>query len=182
MRKFNEQNERIKRQYLGYLKEAKGQDETSLDKAAAAAPGLRGGARLQVFQGLPRRMGRALQAPSGEAATPPDGQAAGLVDAGFDAAAGQGLHPLARRRSRASSRASPTRTWPTSTTTRRTRGRRTSSGPIPYPSIEQCAHAFRSMPEDDEVARRDKAMFALLMLTRRPGWRCRLAPAQARVP
>jgi len=36
MRKFNEQNERIKRQYLTFLKEAKGQDEASLDKVAAA--------------------------------------------------------------------------------------------------------------------------------------------------
>lgn len=36
MRKFNELNERVKRQYLGFLKEAMGQDEASLDKAAAA--------------------------------------------------------------------------------------------------------------------------------------------------
>jgi integrase len=36
---------------------------------------------------------------------------------------------------------------------------------IPYPSIEQCAHAFRAMPEGDEAERRDKAMFAFLMLT-----------------
>ena len=35
--------------------------------------------------------------------------------------------------------------------------------PIPYPSSEQCAHAFRAMPEG-EVAQRDKAIFALLML------------------
>ena len=39
MRKFNEQNERIKRQYLSYLKEARGQDEASLDKVAAALLG-----------------------------------------------------------------------------------------------------------------------------------------------
>ncbi|MBO9420316.1 hypothetical protein J7481_12495 [Labrenzia sp. R4_2] len=36
MRKFNEENERIKRQYLIFLREAKGQDESSLDKVAAA--------------------------------------------------------------------------------------------------------------------------------------------------
>ena len=36
MRKFHEQNERIKRQYLIFMKEARGQDEASLDKVAAA--------------------------------------------------------------------------------------------------------------------------------------------------
>ncbi|MEM1360409.1 MAG: hypothetical protein AAGF94_01680 [Pseudomonadota bacterium] len=36
MRKINEENERIKRAYLIFLREAKGQDESSLDKVAAA--------------------------------------------------------------------------------------------------------------------------------------------------
>ena len=58
MRKFNEQNERIKRQYLIFLKEAKGQDEASLDKVAAALLGLRGGARVQALQGVPSGLGR----------------------------------------------------------------------------------------------------------------------------
>lgn len=34
----------------------------------------------------------------------------------------------------------------------------------PFPTMEQCAHAFRGMPEGDEYQRRDKAAFALLML------------------
>ena len=36
MRKFNEDNERIKRKFLGFLKHAKGQDEKSLDKTLEA--------------------------------------------------------------------------------------------------------------------------------------------------
>ncbi len=35
-RKYCEENERIKRQYMSYLKQAKGQDQKSLDKVAAA--------------------------------------------------------------------------------------------------------------------------------------------------
>jgi hypothetical protein len=35
MRKFNEENERIKREYLKYLRHAEGQDELTLDKVAA---------------------------------------------------------------------------------------------------------------------------------------------------
>ena len=41
MPKFYAENERIKRQYLTYLRQAKGQDETSLDKVAAALRMLR---------------------------------------------------------------------------------------------------------------------------------------------
>ena len=37
--------------------------------------------------------------------------------------------------------------------------------PAVYPSMEQCAHAFRNMPSDTDIQRRDKAAFALLMLT-----------------
>ena len=36
MRKYCEENERIKRRYLRYIKEAKRQDVKSVDKAAAA--------------------------------------------------------------------------------------------------------------------------------------------------
>ena len=36
MRKFNAENERVKRQYIGYLREAKGQDQKTLDKVLAA--------------------------------------------------------------------------------------------------------------------------------------------------
>ena len=37
--------------------------------------------------------------------------------------------------------------------------------PEQYPSLEQCAHAFRLMPEASEIDRRNKAIFACLMLT-----------------
>ena len=36
---------------------------------------------------------------------------------------------------------------------------------IPYPSMEQCLHAFQAMPKGDKYQMRDKALFALLMLT-----------------
>jgi hypothetical protein len=36
MRKFNAENERLKRRYEQYLREAKGQDDKSIDKVRAA--------------------------------------------------------------------------------------------------------------------------------------------------
>ena len=38
------------------------------------------------------------------------------------------------------------------------------SRPVAYPSLDQCDHAFRSMPGGTELERRDKAIFACLML------------------
>ena len=35
----------------------------------------------------------------------------------------------------------------------------------PYPTMEQCRHAFAMMPEATEIDRRNKAVFAFLMLT-----------------
>jgi hypothetical protein len=40
MRKYNEENERMKRRYLRYLREAKRQDTASVDKAAAVSEGI----------------------------------------------------------------------------------------------------------------------------------------------
>ena len=36
MRKYCEENERIKRQYMSYLKQARGHDQKTIDKVAAA--------------------------------------------------------------------------------------------------------------------------------------------------
>ncbi len=36
---------------------------------------------------------------------------------------------------------------------------------IPYPSMQQAAHAFQAMPFETEFERRDKALFAFFMLT-----------------
>ena len=36
---------------------------------------------------------------------------------------------------------------------------------IPYPSMQQCAHAFQAMPNGTEFEKRDKALFAFFMLT-----------------
>jgi integrase len=37
--------------------------------------------------------------------------------------------------------------------------------PVRYPSLDQCLHAFKAMPEDDKFQKRDKALFAFFILT-----------------
>jgi hypothetical protein len=53
-RKLNEENERIKREYLSWLKEAKGQDEASLDKVAAALWGFEQALSFASFKAFHR--------------------------------------------------------------------------------------------------------------------------------
>lgn len=164
MRKFNEQNERTKRQYLTFLKEAKGQDEASLDKAAAALLDFEEALEFKPFKTFHRdwagRYKRHLEKRRNERTGKPLGlttrDAALRLVKGF-------FHWLVSQpgfKSRISY-ADVAYFSNNAKDARAAHARR----PIPYPSIEQCAHAFRAMPERDEVERRNKAIFAFLMLT-----------------
>ena len=81
MRKFNEENERIKHKYLYHLRHAKGRDEPTLDKIAAGLLDFEEAHRLQVFQDVPSRLGRDLQAALRAAAQCSHRRAAWLVHA-----------------------------------------------------------------------------------------------------
>ena len=50
MRKFNAENERLKRRYEQYLREAKGQDEKSIDKVRAALVKFEGSTKFKPFK------------------------------------------------------------------------------------------------------------------------------------
>lgn len=50
MRKFNAENERIKRRYEQYLREAKGQDDKSIDKVRAALVKFEGSTKYKSFK------------------------------------------------------------------------------------------------------------------------------------
>ena len=49
MSKHNAANERIKREYFGYLKAARGRDEATIDRVAASLAQLRGQHATQGF-------------------------------------------------------------------------------------------------------------------------------------
>jgi integrase/recombinase XerC len=50
MRKYNAENERLKRRYEQYLREAKGQDEKSIDKVRAALVKFEGSSKFKAFK------------------------------------------------------------------------------------------------------------------------------------
>ena len=164
MRKCCEENERIKRQYLSYLKYAKGQDEKSLDKAAAAilkyeqSTGFKPFKKFHIEQAtkfrtcLENSRNRRTKKPLSLATI--DGTLR-LVKAFFHWLAGQPGYK---------SRVSYPDCEYFNNNSKNARIAHTRRD-IPYPSMEMTLRAFQAMPKETDIEKRDKAVFALLMIT-----------------
>ena len=164
MTKRNPENERIKRGYLNYLRNAKGKDETTLDKVAAALIRYEQATGFKSFKQFhPEHPGRFKKQ---LAKTKAGNSGAPLAKATIDAIlrmvkaffvwlAGQNGY-----KSRISY-ADAAYFNNNAKDARIAHARRE----IPYPSLEQCAHAFSQMPSATLIDRRNRAGFALLMLT-----------------
>ena len=164
MRKFNEENERIKRRYLSYLKEAKGQDESSLDKAAAALLDFERALNFASFKRFHRDWAARYKTYLEKRQNERTRKVLGLstrdgmlrVVKGF-------IHWLASQPGY-KSRLTYADVAYFNNNAKDQRAAR-AQRPEQYPSLEQCAHAFRMMPDTTEIERRDRAIFACLMLT-----------------
>lgn len=164
MPKIHEENERIKRRYLTYLKEAKGQDEKSLDKVAAAirrfevSTGVKPFKRFHIDQAkrFKNHLSKARNARTNKplSLTTVDATLR-LVKAFFIWLAGQ---PGYKSRI---SYADPEYFNNTAKNARAAHA----AHPKPHPSMEQAFRAFEAMPEQSDVELRDKALFAFFMLT-----------------
>ena len=164
MPKIIAENERIKRRYLTYLREAKGQDEKSLEKVAAALRMFEDGTGAKQFKSFHidqakrfkdyldkkrnKRTGKPLSMTTVDATLR-------LVKAFFVWLAGQPGYK---------SRISYSDAEYFNNTAKNARAAH-AKRPIPYPSMQQCLRAFEAMPEGDEYELRDKAVFAFFMLT-----------------
>ena len=164
MRKFNEQNERTKRQYLTFLKEAKGQDEASLDKVAAALLDFEEALGFKPFKAFHRDWAGRYKRHLEKRRNARTGKPLGLTTRDATLRLVKGFFHWLVSQPGFKSRISYADVDYFSNNAKDARAAH-AQRPIPYPSIAQCAHAFRAMPEGDEVERRDKAIFAFLMLT-----------------
>ncbi len=164
MRSHNEGNERTKRAYTIYLKEAKGRDEKSIDKMLAAIVRFEESTKFRPFKKLHieqvgkfktylakaknRYTGKPLSHATNDATLR-------LVKGFFHWLAGQpGFKSII--------------TYPdvdyfnnNAKSARAAHAQRD----IPYPSMDQALHAFQAMPNGTGIERRDKALFAFFMLT-----------------
>ena len=164
MTKRNEENERIKRTYRHYLQQSSGKSEATLDKVAAAlarfeistkhksfklfsieqAVAFKNGLRLEQNE----RTGKPLSLATVNSIL-------GDVKAFFKWLAWQPSYK---------SRITPTDADYFSLPMKDVAAA-TAYIERPYPSAEQALHAFRQMPDGTPIERRDRAIFALLLMT-----------------
>lgn len=163
MRKFKAENERIKRRYLIYLRDADGQDQKSLDKVTAAlvkfeeSTGWKSFKKFHIEQaGRFKTFLKRAKGPSGKplSLTTIDATLR-LVRMFFHWLAGQaGFKKVLVY--------SDTRYF---NNNRKNARAAHAQRPTQYPSMQAVQHAFQAMPEGTELQHRDKAIFAFLILT-----------------
>lgn len=164
MRKFNEENERVKRRYLRYIKEAKRQDIKSVDKAAAAIFRFEKTTNFKSFKlfhidqaiTFKHKLEAAKNERTGKQLSKAtiDGTLR-LVKAFIHWLAGQQGYKSRISYSDAEYFNNSAKDARIAHAQREVR----------YPTMAQAFHAFNQMPNETEIERRNKAIFAFVMLT-----------------
>lgn len=164
MPKKNGPNVRVKHKYLDYLKHAKGRDEKTLDKVAAALSEFEkaiGGKDFKQFnRGWGERLKVHLQKARNKRTKKPLSPSTVNATLAYVKAFVLWLADQPGFKSRVGY--SDAEYFNDSR-----KGARVAHAkrPIPYPSMEQALHAFQAIPARDKFERRDKALFAFFMLT-----------------
>lgn len=164
MTRFVEENERIKHDYATYLRHAKGQDESSIDKARAAIRRFEESTKFKPFKKFHRQQAADYKAYLDRQKTAKTGKPLGIstVDATLRLVKAF-FHWLV---SRAGFKRVLTYADVEYFNNTRKAGRVAHTQlTIPYPSVQQAGHAFQAMPFETEFQKRDKALFAFFMLT-----------------
>jgi integrase len=164
MRKVTPANERIKREYLAYLKEAKGQDESSLDKVAAALVDFEQAIGFKNFSSFHRDWARLYKTHLERRKNCRTGKPISLTTRDATLRLVRTFIEWLSTQSGYRSRISYADAAYFNNNARDARAAH-AQRPIPYPSLEQCAHAFRTMPQATDLERRNRAIFAFLILT-----------------
>ena len=164
MRKNNEENERIKRRYLQYLKAAKRKDASTVLKAVEgilrfeASIGYTSFKRFRIEQAIKfqDRLNDEVSKTTGKPLAKSTVRSILAADKGF-------IFWLADQ----SGYKSRIRHSDADYFNMDSKGARVASAQreTPYPSMEMARHAFSYMPEATVIERRNKALFAFFMLT-----------------
>ena len=164
MRKFNEENERIKRRYLQYLKRAKRKDASTVQKAAEGILRFEASTNYADFKRFhieqvnkfQDRLNTEISKATGKLLSKSTIRSILNANKGFFFwLADQSGYKSRIRHSDADYFNMDAKGQRVASTARET----------PYPSMEMTRHAFNYMPEVTDVDKRNKAIFAFLMLT-----------------
>ena len=164
MRTHNAKNERIKRRYTQYLKEARGQTDTSIDKALSAIAAFERSTRWKGFEQFHIDQAAAFKTRFAEEINPATRKprAAGTVTATLKALRSFFRWLSQERGYKARIRASDADYFNPSNRDEAIARR---AEPRPSPSLEQVRHALTRMPAESAIETRDRAIVALLLLT-----------------
>ncbi len=163
-RKYCEENERIKREYMKYLKQAKGQDQKSLDKVAAALVKFEQSTKFKPFKKFHIDQAGKFKDYLEKARHPKTGKALShatndatlrVVKLFFHWLAGQSGYKSRIRYSDVDY----------FNNNRKNARVAHAQRDVAFPSMEQAFHAFQGMPDRTDFEKRDKALFAFFMLT-----------------
>ncbi|MBT0958668.1 site-specific integrase [Alphaproteobacteria bacterium KMM 3653] len=164
MRKINEENERIKRRYLQYLKAAKRKDPSTVLKAAEGILRFEESTNFASFKSFRIEQAIKFQDRLNEEVSKTTGKPLAKSTIRSILAANKGLFFWLAGEAGYKSRI---RHSDADYFNMDAKGARAASASreTPYPSMEMARHAFQYMPEKTEIDRRNKALFAFLMLT-----------------
>ena len=164
MVKIIEENERIKHGYAIYLHNAKGQDEKSIDKVMAAIRQFENSTKTKPFKKFHRHQAADFKVYLGKQRNAKTGKplAFSTVDATLRLVKFF-FHWLVGQAGFKRVLSYPDVEYFNNTLKagRVAHAQRA----IPYPSMQQAAHAFQAMPFANEFDKRNKALFAFFMLT-----------------
>jgi site-specific recombinase XerD len=162
MTRYVEKNERIKYDYATYLRHAKGQDDTSIDKARAAIRRFEESTKFKPFKKCQQAADFKIFLDKQKNAKIAKPLSFSTVDAKLRLVK-EFFHWLF---SRAGFKRVLTYADVEYFNNTRKAGRVAhTSREIPHTTMEQAAHAFEAMPNTTEFDKRDRALFAFLMLT-----------------
>lgn len=154
----------MKHRYLDYLKHARGRDEKTLDKIAAALSELEIAIGRKDFRQFNRGWGERFKTHLAKARNRRTGKplSPATVDATLSYVKGFVLWLADQPGFKSRVTYSDAEYFNNSR-----KGARVAHAarPVPFPSMEQAFHAFQAMPQSNKFERRDKALFAFFMLT-----------------
>lgn len=163
-RKRVEENERIKRRYLQYLREAKRSDMATVDKAADAILRFERSTGFKPFKRFHIEQAVRFKAQLSDARNEKTGKplSKSTIDSTLRTVKAFALWLAGQQGYRSKISYSDAEYFNLNAKDARIAH---TERDTPFPTLEQCRHAFAQMPSATPLQRRDKALFAFLMLT-----------------
>ena len=164
MAQFNAENERMKRKYLGWQKEAEGKDEKTLDQIAASLRDFEFAIGFKSFKAFHIDWARRYKAYLEKARHHRTDKPLSLATKDARLRNVKAFFKWLADQPGYKSRVTHHDVQYFNNNAKDARAAHTRR-PVRFPSMEQCDHTFGLMPSDNEFHMRDRAVFATLMLT-----------------